>query len=142
MFFGDHNTTTWDEIGQFHLEADQIIIHENYTDDAMNFDVCLLRTSNDIISTSEMNGGPGVQIACLPQGPAEHGKACWVGGWGHTEYEGSTSDVLMSVGVNIFSAEYCRQHRHAKSSFFNVDFSMKTSKSQVPLFRSGDIRDR
>ena len=117
MFFGDHNTTTWDEIGEFYLEADQIIIHENYTVDSKNFDVCLLHASGDIISRANLMGGPDVQIACLPQAQTEHGKACWVGGWGHTEYEGSSSDVLMSVGVNIFSAEYCRQHRSVKSYF-------------------------
>ena len=115
MFFGDHKISTRDELGEFTLEADQIIIHENYTVDSKNFDVCLLHESNDIISISAWKGGPDVQIACLPQGPAEHGKACWIGGWGTTEYEGSVSDVLMSVGVNIFSAEYCRQHRDVES---------------------------
>ena len=58
-----------------------------------------------------MNGGPDIQIACLPEGPAEHGKACWVGGWGVTE--SGISDLLMSVGVNIFSDDYCRQHRNS-----------------------------
>ena len=102
------------EVGEFFLEAEQIIIHPNYAGGSGNFDVCLLHTSGDIISISALNGGPGVQIACLPQGPAEHGKACWVGGWGTTEWQGQLSDVLMSVGVNTFSDEYCRQHRNVK----------------------------
>lgn len=113
------------ETGEFFLEANQIIIHENYDPNAANnFDVCLLKTTDDIIAASTMNGGPGVQMACLPQGPAEHGKACWVGGWGTTSYQGQTSDVLMSVGVNTFSDEYCRQHRNVPPSIkiLNVKF--------------------
>ena len=57
-------------------------------------------------------------MACLPQGPAEHGKACWVGGWGTTSWQGQVSDVLMSVGVNTFSDEYCRQHRNVQPPCF------------------------
>ena len=110
IYFGDHNKQEM-ENGEFYLEADQIIIHENYTTDSFNFDVCLLHTATDIIISSKLSGGPDVQIACLPNSPAEHGKACWVGGWGTTEWKGSTSDVLMSVGVNIFSDDYCRLHR-------------------------------
>ena len=112
MYFGSHNNTIWAE-GEFLLVADQIINHENYTDDAKNFDVCLLHTTSNIIETSKINGGPDIQIACLPEGPADHGKACWVAGWGDTESEGPDSDVLMSVGVNIFSNDYCRQHRNS-----------------------------
>ena len=109
IHFGDHNQTFLED-SEFFLEADHIINHENYTDDAYNFDICLLHTAVDVIEASKIQGGPDIQIACLPEGPAEHGKACWVGGWGTTEWRGSTSDVLMSVGVNVFSDEYCRQH--------------------------------
>ena len=111
IHFGDHDKTIF-ETGEFFLEATQIIIHENYATGGGNFDVCLLQTTDDIIVASQTNGGPGVQMACLPQGPAEHGKACWVGGWGTTSWQGQTSDVLMSVGVNTFSDDYCRQHRN------------------------------
>ena len=55
--------------------------------------MCLLHTTSNIIEASKMNGGPDIQIACLPEGPAEHGKACWVGGWGVTE--SGISDLLM-----------------------------------------------
>lgn len=63
---------------------------------------------------SKIAGGPDIQIACLPNDPIDHGKACWVGGWGADRSGGSLSDVLMSVGVNIFSDDYCRQHRKSK----------------------------
>ena len=123
IYFGDHNKQEM-ETGEFNLEADQIIIHDNYTADAMNFDACLLHTAVDIITTSKLTGSQDVQVACLPNGPAEHGKACWVGGWGTTSYQGQTSDVLMSVGVNTFSDEYCRQHRNVPPSIkiLNVKF--------------------
>ena len=110
IYFGDHNKNEWED-GEFFLEADQILIHENYNSYSMNHDVCLLHTESDIITMSKISGGPDVQIACLPNGPTKHGKACWVGGWGATEWAGSSSNVLMSVGVNTFSDDYCRKHR-------------------------------
>ena len=110
IYFGDHNKFATED-GQFFLEADQIIIHENYTSDNLNHDFCLLHTEADIIKSSTMNGGPDIKMACLPEGPSEHGKACWVGGWGATEFGGYSSDVLMSVGINVFENDYCTQHR-------------------------------
>jgi hypothetical protein len=48
-----------------------------------------------------------IQVACLPTAEVTHGDACWVAGWGTTSYGGDTSNALQSVGVNIFSQEYC-----------------------------------
>ena len=48
-----------------------------------------------------------VQAACLPSAAGTHGSACWVAGWGTTQYEGTTATTLQEVGVNVFSAAYC-----------------------------------
>ena len=47
---------------------------------------------------------------CLPSVPPRAGDACWVAGWGLTDYDRETyPESLMSVGLNIFSTEYAWQ---------------------------------
>ena len=41
----------------------------------------------------------------------EHGAACWVAGWGQPRSNSVASDSLKSVGVNLFSHQYCMNHR-------------------------------
>ena len=52
----------------------------------------------------------------MPTQSPKHGEACWVAGWGTTE-TGDFSNELKSVGVNIFSDEYCTAH-HFYSGFY------------------------
>ena len=113
LFFGDHVRDTWGETGgteQFMI-ADTVIIHPDRDPDASNFDACLLRTPEPI----GVGVKSGVAAACLPTAGPQHGDACWVAGWGTTE-TGSISSELKSVGVNIFSDEYCLEH-HAFQNF-------------------------
>ena len=91
--------------------ADTVIIHPDRDQDALNFDACLLRTPEPI----GIGVKPGVAAACLPTAGPQHGDACWVAGWGTTE-TGNISNELKSVGVNIFSDEYCLEH-HAIQNF-------------------------
>lgn len=39
-----------------------------------------------------------------------HGAQCWVAGWGHTFYNGQSSDTPRSVGVNLLKNDYCIKH--------------------------------
>ena len=39
-----------------------------------------------------------------------HGAQCWVAGWGHTFYNGQSSDTPRSVGVNLLKRDYCLSH--------------------------------
>ena len=54
-------------------------------------------------------------MACLPSAPVgtdsgSGGQACWVAGWGKTDAaDQSGSTTLNSVGVNVFSHQYCAQ---------------------------------
>ena len=40
-----------------------------------------------------------------------HGKSCWVAGWGHTQSNGVSSNSLRAIGINLFDHEYCYNHR-------------------------------
>ena len=40
-----------------------------------------------------------------------HGKSCWVAGWGHTQSNGVSSNLLRAIGINLFDHEYCYNHR-------------------------------
>jgi len=120
LFIGDHVRDTWGETGgteQFMI-ADTVIIHPDRNPDESNFDACLLRTPEPIGVGVE----PGVASACLPTEGPQHGDACWVAGWGTTELGGISSE-LKSVGVNIFSDEYCLEHHAFQNfGFFSDEF--------------------
>ena len=106
LYFGDHQRGIFDETGNEQIMiADTVVIHPQRDAENFNFDACLLRTPRSIgIGTA-----PGVAAACLPTQSPKHGEACWVAGWGTTE-TGYLSNELKSVGVNIFSDEYCAAH--------------------------------
>ena len=53
---------------------------------------------------------------CLPADNFSHGEACWVSGWGATEEGGGVSEILQSVGVNLFSKQYCNDHTTPQGS--------------------------
>ena len=113
MFFGDHQRDVWDETAgtERHMIADTVVIHPERDPDFNNFDACLLRTPEPI----GIGSAPGVAAACLPEEGPKHGDACWVAGWGRTQ-NGTISSELKSVGVNIFSDEYCLE-THAFENF-------------------------
>ena len=75
-----------------------------------------------------------------------HGTACWVAGWGKDQSNGVSSDVLKSIGVNLFDHEYCMKHRFVKTFFTKlvtelsatiltmmISFSMKMNYALVYL---------
>jgi len=108
--FGQGNQGEF-EAGEFALEASVIINHPDYTDGSdgslQNMDYCLLKFDDDIIA---MGSNGNTAIACLPDaavGTTTGGNGCWVAGWGTTSYGGSISLPLLSIGVNVFSHQYC-----------------------------------
>lgn len=107
--FGLHNTD--DEAVS--MKTSQIHIHPEYGQtsdgDAENSDWCLLKFDQSILEATDDE--LATQIACLPTGPLEHGKACWIAGWGDTEYEsGQFSEEILSAGVNILGPDYCQKY--------------------------------
>ena len=85
-------------------------IHEDYHPREGN-DICLIELPGDF---------HGSRAPCMlplnndktaeEQIQEHHGAQCWVGGWGHTFYAGQSSNVARSVGLNLFSREYCKKH--------------------------------
>ena len=69
------------------------------------YDVCLIRTKYDPIRRGKRNGLKPSQI-CLPDTAPEHGSACWIASW----RSWGLSTTLQSIGINVFSADYCIKH--------------------------------
>ena len=135
LYIGDHHDGILDETEQIMI-ADTVVIHPqraNIKENHHNFDACLLRTPRSIgIGTA-----PGVAAACLPTQSPKHGEACWVAGWGTTE-TGYLSNELKSVGVNIFSDEYCAAHHFDSTS---LHFYANPDEICAGLPDSGDADD-
>ena len=113
LFLGDHDRLTWGETDgtEKWMIADAVVMHPERDSNANNFDACLLRTPEPI----GIGSSPGVAAACLPTEGPKHGEACWTAGWGINE-NGTYSSELRSIGVNIFSDEYCIE-THALNDF-------------------------
>merc|ERR1712113_1035773 len=90
MNFGQHQRNAADA-NEFSLSSTNMIVHPSYSG---NFDLCLVKAPSNIFTTGTANN-------C--------GSDC-VAGWGAVAWEGATSNTLQSVGVNIFSDEYCVAH--------------------------------
>ena len=113
--FGDLKSEESDS-NEYELEASAWFNHFEYglmlgDMDSKNNDLCLIKFNDDIIA-SDPDGQ--VQPACLPKADKQHGAACWVAGWGSTFFGSPVNPNLHSVGVNVFSNEYCV----AKSIYF------------------------
>ncbi|CAG5081233.1 Oidioi.mRNA.OKI2018_I69.PAR.g9818.t1.cds [Oikopleura dioica] len=75
----------------------------------MQNDVCLLKFEEDLLAIEE------TARACLASEFPEAGQACWIAGWGFYEEDSGSSDILKSVGLNILSHEYCKEHAPASN---------------------------
>ena len=96
---------------------------------ASNFDICLIKTPADRFGIHEDISPHFNSIPCLPDKfelekvfyqlyqfflfilYQNHGKSCWVAGWGHTQSNGVSSNLLRAIGINLFDHEYCYNHR-------------------------------
>ena len=75
------------------------------------FDSCLIRIEADLSAQLD-------SIPCLPHNldvNKFNGAACWNAGWGSNEIDGSYSNQLQSIGINLMSQGYCTDH-----SFWDV----------------------
>ncbi|CBY11089.1 unnamed protein product [Oikopleura dioica] len=93
------------ETGEFTSTSTQLFNHPMYGDSSdgsgSNMDICLIKFSDSLIQT-------GTAPVCLSTSYPEHGKACWVAGWGTLSSGGNSPDLLQSVGVNILGQDYCQ----------------------------------
>ena len=84
--------------------------HPSYDSTTQDFNYCLIQVESSISTEaiSQCSGDACTAQACIPTQTAEPGDACWVAGWGSTG--GANSNVLISLGINIMSEEYCTEH--------------------------------
>ena len=109
MNFAQHGLTNADA-NEFQLESSTFINHPSYNPGvSTNFDVCIIDVGQSIYDAATANGADSSKVAaaCLPTAPATVGDACWVSGWGTLSSGGSSPNIQQSVGVNIFSDDYC-----------------------------------
>ena len=104
------------ETDQFQLKSRQFFNHLEYKEEknSQNFDICLIKTPANEFGIHEDLSTKFDSIPCLPDEidlEKEHGRNCWVAGWGQSQSNGVTSDSLKSIGINLFSPEYCFNHR-------------------------------
>ena len=120
---------------QFQLKSKSFFIHPEYKTikDAHNFDVCLIQTSlNEHHITYDLSSN-FQSMPCIPDHIdlqkvfiwsfqliqnkklqpffKEHGKLCWVAGWGQSQSNGVSSEYLKAIGINLMKSEYCLNHR-------------------------------
>ena len=98
-----------------HFQAQEIIMHPSYPGwNSIGNDICLLKVpSLTQAAPASCNAGGTNSCfasACLPTENFRHGEACWASGWGATSWGGDFPTFLQSVGVNLFSEEYCIEH--------------------------------
>nr|XP_020462229.1 transmembrane protease serine 3 [Monopterus albus] len=87
------------------LAVDQIIYHAYYQPKGLDYDIALMKLATSLV----FNGF--VEPICLPNHGEEfkEGTMCWISGWGATENEGDTSEVLRSAMVPLLSTKTCNK---------------------------------
>merc|ERR1711935_250790 len=128
VYVGNYKQRKDNEVGEFTTTATKVTIHESYqstTDQA--FDFAILEIPS-LASTKPDDCEGCYATACLPSQLPQHGRACWVGGWGTTRSGGSVSNKQKEVGVTVFSAEYCQNVTYYETGDidFNVEFCAGT----------------
>ncbi|XP_037780326.1 venom serine protease 34-like [Penaeus monodon] len=89
------------------FEIAEVIVHENYNANTVDNDIALIRLS------SAASYSRGVGPICLPFQFASldfQGQTGTVTGWGRTDYQGSTSNVLQEVELPILTTAECQQY--------------------------------
>uniref|UniRef100_A0A3Q3JHV6 Uncharacterized protein n=1 Tax=Monopterus albus TaxID=43700 RepID=A0A3Q3JHV6_MONAL len=86
------------------LAVDQIIYHAYYQPKGLDYDIALMKLATSLVFN-------GISPICLPNHGEEfkEGTMCWISGWGATENEGDTSEVLRSAMVPLLSTKTCNK---------------------------------
>jgi len=94
------------DAGEFTVTATGVWVHESYSSNGYNNDICLIKVPN--LKKKQPSACDDCwAAACLPSNTAKPGKHCWVAGWGTTSSGGNVSNKLRDVGVNIFDKKSC-----------------------------------
>ena len=117
------------------VTAERIISHPDYSDNAFNNDICLIRVPN--LSSTSPNSVNVWSPACLPTQPPPAYKHCWVAGWGTTSLGGNISNKMREAGVNIFSPEECLKTGYSSTQLdFDTEFC-----AGIPDFNGDGVTD-
>ncbi|XP_069764109.1 transmembrane protease serine 6 isoform X2 [Narcine bancroftii] len=83
----------------------RILPHPYFDEDTYDYDIALLELDQPVPIT--LTAFP----VCLPAQTHvfEAGQSCWVTGWGLTEEDGSSSDVLQKVDVELVDQSVCNE---------------------------------
>ena len=94
------------EDGQFYRTPRQVVVSDQ--------GACMMRVDPLYWGHTDSDGNavePKYSYACLPQ---EHdvaaGTKCWTAGWGETNSDGSFSNKLRSLALNVYENDYCVAH--------------------------------
>ncbi|XP_068204002.1 trypsin-1-like, partial [Palaemon carinicauda] len=88
-----------------YVTATRYILHENYNPDLNDFDIALIELPNDLNYESDAT----IQPICLAEASdiVDGGKAVATG-WGALQFQGSTTDDLQEVVLDIISTTQCQ----------------------------------
>ncbi|XP_051899161.1 transmembrane protease serine 6 isoform X2 [Pristis pectinata] len=83
----------------------RIIVHPYFDEETYDYDVALLELDQPVPVV------PTTFPICLPAKTHvfEKGQLCWVTGWGATEEDGSTEDILQKVDVQLVDQSVCNE---------------------------------
>ncbi|XP_054878361.1 transmembrane protease serine 3 [Poeciliopsis prolifica] len=89
--------------GAHSLAVKRIIRHSQYWPKGQDYDIALMRLQEPLVFDGL------VEPICLPNYGEEitEGEMCWISGWGATEEDGESSDVLHSAMIPLISTKTC-----------------------------------
>jgi len=117
---GERNNSIWVVSGEWdtrsrsgneqNIRSAEVIMHPQYNDRNMMYDIGLIRLSNPV----EMNKCVGT--VCLPEaGDVAPGTSCMITGWGTLTSGGRQPAILQEGQVSVMSLEECRNTRYHAS---------------------------
>ncbi|MBN3297218.1 HABP2 protein, partial [Amia calva] len=89
------------------FDIEQVIVHENYTEtlNAVYNDIALLKLKP--VNGTCAKETKHVKTVCMPDGPIEDGTECTISGWGATETDHG-SNQLLDAKVLLISQQSCK----------------------------------
>ncbi|XP_071106865.1 trypsin-like [Haliotis cracherodii] len=80
-----------------------LMSHPLYNPITIEYDIALIE-----LSSAPQVSKPEINFGCVSGNVSRAGEVCYVAGWGHTSYGGSTSDELQVVEKPVLSQTQCR----------------------------------